>query len=172
MDIDGVALVVGAGKAQFGETPCIGLLTVPFAELACARLFNSAQSKNTLIADLTGSGIGREVALTLVSRGARALICGDINLEAAQETADMSCSRKAEHLTDYRAHAFHVDVTNENSVQQMANEANSLFGRIDYFVNTAGVSSGLTADRYTLQSNQMKMEIHFLMIHCLLHFLR
>ena len=84
----------------------------------------------------------------------------------------MSCSRKAEHLTDYRAQALHVDVTNENSVQQMVNEANSRFGRIDYFVNTAGVSSGLTTDRYTLQSNQLKIEIQFLMIHCLLHFPR
>ena len=163
MDIDGVALVVGAGKAQFEGTPCIGLRTVCFVHLACARFIHSVQEKDMLIADSTGSGIGREVALTLVSRGARALICGDINLEAAQETADISCSRKAEHL---RVQALHVDVINENSVQQMVNEVHSLFGRIDYFVNTAGVSSGLAADCDTLQSNQLKLEIHFLILHC------
>ena len=113
-----------------------------------------------LTSDLTGSGIGREVALTLASRGARALICAGINLKAAIETAEMNRSRNADHLPDEKVHALYVDVTDENSVQQMAIQTKLLFGRIDYFVNTAGVSSNPTDDHYTLQSNQLKFEMY------------
>lgn len=163
MDIDGVALVAGAGKAQFRETPCHGLRNVPFAEIACADFIHRVEEQDILIYYLTGSGIGREVALTLASRGAHALICADINLEAAKQTAEMSHTRLAEHLKDYRVHALHVDVRHEDGVQQMVNKAKSLFGRIDYFVNTAGVSSIIGADSYTQKSNRLKLEIHSLL---------
>ena len=116
--------------------------------MACAAFIHIIKER-TYSSPLTGSGIGREVALTLASRGAHALICADINAEAAKQTAEMSHSRKAEQ-TDYRVHTLHVDVKDENSVQQMVIEAKRLFDRIDYFVNTAGVSSNPTADCYTL----------------------
>ena len=103
--------------------------------------FISMARKNLLISFWTGSGIGREVALTLASRGAHTVVCADINLEAAKQTAEQSQSCKAGHVTDYKVHALHVDVRDESSVGQMVDEAKSLFGRIDYFVNTAGVSS-------------------------------
>ena len=91
--------------------------------------------------------------MTLASRGAHTVICADINLEAAQQTAALSQSRKAGHLTDYKSHALHVDVRDEDSVQQMVDEAQSVFGRIDYFVNTAGVCSNIAARSYTLSSS-------------------
>ena len=164
MDIEGVALVAGAGKDQFRETPCHGFRNVPFAEIACADFIHRVEEQDILISYLTGSGIGREVALTLASRGAHALICADINLEAAQQTAEMSHTRKAEHLTDYRAYALHVDVRDEDGVQQMVSKAKSLFGRIDYFVNTAGVSSSTGADSYTQKSTRLKLEIQSLLL--------
>ena len=70
-----------------------------------------------LISGLTGSGIGREIALTLASREARTLICVDINVEAARQTAEMSLSHKAGHLTQLRVVAMHVDVTDKTRVQ-------------------------------------------------------
>ena len=78
--------------------------------------------------------------MTLASRGANPLVCADINLEAAKQTANMSQSRKAPHVTDYKVHALQVDVRDEKGVQQMVDETKSLFGRMDYFVNTADVS--------------------------------
>ena len=153
MDIDGVALVAGAGKASSREIFCLCLRTCPFAEMASAAFIQGVQDNRKLILYLTGSGIGREVALTLASRGAHTIVCADINLEAAKQTAEISQSRKAGHLTDYKVHALHVDVRDENGVQQMVNEVKSLFGRIDYFVSTAGVSSNKAAGSYTLESN-------------------
>ena len=67
----------------------LSLPNVPFADLACARFIHSVESTNMFISDLTGSGIGREVVLTLASPGAHALICADINMEGAKQTAEM-----------------------------------------------------------------------------------
>ena len=108
--------------------------------------------KVLLISYWTGSGIGREVALTLASRGAHTLVCADINLEAAKQTAEKSQSCKAGNITDYKVHALHVDVRDESSVGQMVDEVISLFGRIDYFVNTAGVSSSIALISHTSES--------------------
>ena len=149
MDIDGVALVAGAGKAHSSSVWPPHTTSVKMASLA---FIPSLTENNIFIYYVTGSGIGREVALTLASRGANTVVCADINLEAAQQTAEMSQSRKAGHLSDYKVHALYVDVRDEKSVQQMVNEAKSLFGRIDYFVNTAGVSSNIAANSYDLES--------------------
>lgn len=75
-------------------------------------------------------------------------------MEAARETAEMSHSRKPERLTDYKAHALQVDVREESSVQEMVDKAKSLFGRIDYFVNTAGVSLKMAAGPYAMESSR------------------
>ena len=88
-----------------------------------------------------GSGIGREIALTFAPRGANTLVCTDINLEAARETAEISQTRKAESCEGFEAHALKLDTRDEASVQHMVDKTTSLFGRIDYFVSTAGVSS-------------------------------
>ena len=136
MDLDGVALVVGAGTSHSTMMHCLCLYDC-FSWKWPVQL---RLMKGSLIVSWTGSGIGREVALTLASRGAHAIICADINLEAAKQTAEKSQSYKAGNISDYKVHALHVDVRDENSVGQMVDEAKSLFGRIDYFVNTAGVS--------------------------------
>lgn len=60
-------------------------------------------------------------------------------MEAAQQTAEMSSSRKAAHLMDDEVHAIQVDVRDEKRVQRMVDRTKSLFGCIDYFVSTAGV---------------------------------
>ena len=87
--------------------------------------------------------------MTLASRGAHTIICADINLEAAKQTAEKSQSYKAGNTSDYKAHALHVDVRDESSVGQMVDKAKWLFGRIDYFVNTAGVSFNMASVPHT-----------------------
>lgn len=80
-------------------------------------------------------------------------------MEAAKQTAEMSQSRKSSHLTDYKVHALHVDVRDEDGVQQMVNEAKLLFGRIDYFVNTAGVGSNIMAYLHALESGRWHLDM-------------
>lgn len=61
----------------------------------------------------------------------------DINENGAQEAATES--KKFASNPAYRAIAVRVDVTDEASVQAMVDTAMEEFGRIDYFVNSAGV---------------------------------
>lgn len=140
--------------------PCLCLNTFAFVVMASAAFNQCVELNSTLITYLTGSGIGREVAFTLASRGAHTVVCADINMEAAKQTAKMSQSRKANHLTDYKVHALQVDVRDEDSVQQMVNQAKSLFGRIDYFVNTAGVGSIIVAYFQALEPGRGHLDIH------------
>lgn len=62
----------------------------------------------------------------------------DINEEKARETAQQSTKYAAD--PTYHSFGVHVDVVDEESVQQMVETAvTRLGGRIDYFVNCAGV---------------------------------
>ncbi|KAM0805632.1 hypothetical protein BDR22DRAFT_817057 [Usnea florida] len=153
--IDGVALVAGAFRAPFPK-----FSQQPFRSVDLGAIYSLCRINGLLISGLTDSGIGREVSLALASRGAHALICADINLKAAFKTDEMSHSRNADHLPDYRVHALHADVTDENSVQRMAIQAQLLFGRIDYFVDTAGVNSTPSAGLHTLQSSQLNLAMY------------
>lgn len=93
-----------------------------------------------LTSEPTGSGIGRQVALAMASRGMNAIVCADLNLESARATAHECTARKATSAPEFEAHALRFDVTDEASVQHMVDETKTRFGRIDHFVNTAGVS--------------------------------
>lgn len=67
------------------------------------------------------------------------MLVADINIHGAQETAEKS----KQHATHpkYRALGVMVDVTDPASVQDMVDVAVKEFGRIDYSVNSAGVSN-------------------------------
>ena len=67
------------------------------------------------------------------------MILADINEQKAQETAEESS--KFATNPDFRAIAISVDVTDPTSVQHMIDIAFEEFGRVDYNVNTAGVSA-------------------------------
>jgi len=66
------------------------------------------------------------------------VLLADINVQGVQETAEKS-KHHATH-PDYRALGVRVDVTDPASVQDMVDVAVKEFGRIDYSVNSAGVS--------------------------------
>jgi 3-oxoacyl-[acyl-carrier protein] reductase len=90
------------------------------------------------IALVTGSGspigYGRVIATTLAEEGCD-VICADINLAWAEETAAM-----VEGL-GRQALAAKVDVADRASVDAMVQAAIDRFGRVDILVNNAGTSS-------------------------------
>lgn len=76
-----------------------------------------------------GSGIGRSIASTLSDRGYR-VIATDINEHAATETAER-IGGAAEHL----------DVRDINSARRVVEKTLSQYGRLDGWVNNAGVAA-------------------------------
>ena len=92
------------------------------------------------VALVTGAGsqigYGRAIAVTLAEEGCD-VICADINLDGAKQTA-----AEIESL-GRRALAVKVDVTKQVEVDAMVEKAIKKFGRIDILVNNAGSSSQL-----------------------------
>ena len=87
------------------------------------------------IALVTGGaqGFGAELSRGLADRGAFVVVA-DINLEGARKFADELNSRGPR-----RALAFHVDVSNEQSVREMARSVVAEVGGLDLLISNAGV---------------------------------
>lgn len=83
-----------------------------------------------------GSGIGRSFALELANRGGTVL-CADINLTTAQETVQMIKDKGG------RSFAYQCDVTKQDQVEKLADEAEKIFGHVvTLVINNAGVGLG------------------------------
>ncbi|KAI0835632.1 NAD(P)-binding protein [Hypoxylon sp. FL0890] len=93
------------------------------------------------IALITGaaSGIGKETAFAFVEAGAQGVVFADINEKGAEEAAEQS----KEYATNenFRPLVIQVDITDEDSVQNMVDTTVKEFGRIDYNINSAGVGN-------------------------------
>lgn len=61
------------------------------------------------------------------------IVCWDINLEAAQETA------KEVQGIGAQAYAFHCDVSNQSEVESTAKKVKSVVPHIDIIINNAGI---------------------------------
>ncbi len=79
------------------------------------------------------SGIGRETGIRLGARGA------SVVLAARNEAALHEVAREVDRLGG-RAHVVVTDVAQFSQVQRLADEAVDRFGRIDTWINNAGVS--------------------------------
>lgn len=79
-----------------------------------------------------GSGIGRETALALARRGAE-IVLSDINLVAAKETAALIAAENGV------AHAYQLDVSDQDAVQEHAAVVLETHGVPDILINNAGV---------------------------------
>jgi 3-oxoacyl-[acyl-carrier protein] reductase len=79
-----------------------------------------------------GSGIGQATAYKFAHEGAKVAVC-DINAASAQKVA--------KEITDCggEALAFHVDVTDKDSIAKMVEGVMARWGRIDTLVNNAGI---------------------------------
>ena len=69
--------------------------------------------------------------------GVQGILVADINIKTAEQTVK-DCTAVATNK-NFRAEAFHIDVTDEASVKSATARMVSTFGRIDYCVNGAGV---------------------------------
>jgi NAD(P)-dependent dehydrogenase (short-subunit alcohol dehydrogenase family) len=87
------------------------------------------------VALVTGasSGIGRGGALLFAREGAKVIVASDSNIQGGEETVKL--------LKDAGGEAAFVkcDVTKESDVKAMVEKAVSLYGRLDYAFNNAGI---------------------------------
>jgi short-subunit dehydrogenase len=93
-----------------------------------------ARSLEGKVAVVTGasSGIGRATAVRFAREGAHVVVAAR-GAAALREVAD-ACEQHG-----VRARAVEVDVTDEDAVERLATIAHDTFGRIDVWVNDAGV---------------------------------
>jgi 3-hydroxybutyrate dehydrogenase len=98
------------------------------------------------VAIVTGaaSGIGREIACTFITEGAKVVIA-DINRDGAETTA------AAIGGAEKRALGIAVDVTNEVQVEAAVAKTIGVFGRIDVLVSNAGPDRGAVGPIRILQ---------------------
>ena len=89
------------------------------------------------------SGIGRETALLFGERGATVV------LAARDETALQSVAKEIERIGG-RAYAVVIDVAEWQQVERLAQQTVARFGRIDTWVNNAGISAYATVEEITV----------------------
>jgi rhamnulose-1-phosphate aldolase/alcohol dehydrogenase len=103
-------------------------------------------ARNIAVIVGAGNGIGKAVAHRLAREGAH-IVCADLSLEAAQETANeltriygMGIGVAGSGISGCGpAIALQVDVTNRESVRAMLDQAVLAYGGIDHLIVTAGV---------------------------------
>ncbi|HET9027887.1 MAG TPA: SDR family oxidoreductase [Trueperaceae bacterium] len=99
-----------------------------------------------------GSGIGQGVARRFAALGATVVIA-DIDMSAAEAAAAEVRG------SGVRATAFHVDVANAASVDELIAAVVTDHGRIDHLVNSAGVSGGTSLAELTEAEYARVMDI-------------
>lgn len=82
-----------------------------------------------------GSGIGRALAVRFHAEGAKKIVAVDINLNNAQDTADM-----------VNGTAMMADVAKEDDISRVIDETEANIGAIDLFCSNAGVAIGESID--------------------------
>src|SRR5436190_18031719 len=80
-----------------------------------------------------GWGNGKATAVTFAREGAK-VFCADVNVAAAQETADLITGEGG------TAQAFRADVTNAGDVTAMVEACRAAYGRIDVLDNNVGIA--------------------------------
>jgi len=94
-----------------------------------------------------GRGIGEATALKFAKEGANVVVA-DINMESVEKVAEKIKAMGTDAL------ALTVDVTDQNSVNEMVAEAEKHFGKIDCLVNNAGI----TADAQLLKMTEEQFD--------------
>ena len=97
------------------------------------------------VAVVTGSasGIGKKIAETFASEGAKVVIA-DLNENDAKKTAEEISAKKG------KAMAVKMDVTNESEVDKGIAEVIKQFGNIDILVSNAGIQHIDPIDKLSL----------------------
>ena len=101
-----------------------------------------------------GSGIGRQIALTLARHGAR-LAIADIDMDGANDTVALIAKAGGQ-----PAMAVHMDVTNETEVNESMDAVARQFGGIDTLVSNAGVQIVHPIQEFPYAQFRKLMDIH------------
>ncbi len=99
-----------------------------------------------------GSGIGEAVSLELARRGARVVVA-DIDADSAERVA------KSVAESGGRATASRVDVSQEQDIRHLVEDTASVYGRLDYQFNNAGVAIGGDARDLTLDQWRQVLDV-------------
>ena len=109
---------------------------------------------NVALVTGAGSGIGRQISLTLAARGAHIAIC-DINMDGAEET-----KKEIEAAGGAEAACFHMDVTSEQEVNSATDAIAKKFGRIDTLVSNAGIQIVHPIEEFPYDAFRKLVAIH------------
>ena len=87
-----------------------------------------------------GSGIGEASAIRLAEEGAK-VICADINLESATNTAQQITA------SGFVAEGYAIDIADSQACTSLVDHAVEKYGAIDILVNNAGVICQVSSTR-------------------------
>jgi len=90
----------------------------------------NVKDKNMIVTG-GGNGVGRELVLTLLSKGAT-VFAVDINIDALNETVRISGKNK-------RLYVYVVDISKKEAVASFAEEIMKEHGKVDGIINNAGI---------------------------------
>jgi 3-hydroxybutyrate dehydrogenase len=105
------------------------------------------------------SGIGHGIALRYVSEGAKVAIA-DLNLEAAQATADAINAANPGPDNKGRAMAVAMDVTSEDQVNAGVAAVVAAWGGVDVLVSNAGIQIVNPVENYAFADWKKMLAIH------------
>jgi NAD(P)-dependent dehydrogenase (short-subunit alcohol dehydrogenase family) len=100
-----------------------------------------------------GRGMGRGIAEACAEAGARVVV-GDVRLDTVQETAQLLAGRGQESLP------LALDVTKADDVERAIRRTVEMFGRIDGWVNNAGVIKMDAALETTVQDFDWQFQVN------------
>lgn len=113
---------------------------------------------NNKVAAITGaaSGIGRELALALVTRGCH-LALSDVNMASLTVTADMARKKNSR----VSITITHVDMSNRDAVYAWADETVAAYGRVNMIFNNAGVALSTLLEQTKPEDFEWIMNVNF-----------
>jgi 3-oxoacyl-[acyl-carrier protein] reductase len=102
-----------------------------------------------------GRGIGRATALRMASEGARVVIA-DFDAEAGQSAAAEVQAKGGQ------AHAAKVDVSDRASVKELVETVTGEHGRLDAWVNNAGIIADATLGKLTDEQMERVIKVNLM----------
>jgi len=102
-----------------------------------------------------GSGLGRALAFRFAENGWR-VACADIRLDAAKDTVRL--------ITGFGvgAMALHVDVGDDDSVEELRDEVLAAWDGVDVVINNAGVASAGSVSETTVEDWRWTLNINLI----------
>ncbi len=110
-----------------------------------------------------GMGNGKATAILFAREGAK-VVAGDINLDAAEETAEMIRAEGGEAI------AVEADVTCEAGAKKLVEAAVSTYGRLDVLFNNVGGARGGTGLKVSLEDWGATLDLNLKSVLCMCKF--